>query len=218
MSSEHAEKHRVGLLGGTFDPIHNAHLKMAECARTQLDLDEVRFLPAGTPPHKQSRPDGASDADRLEMVRLAISGHPGFVLDDEEMRREGPSYTYKTLEALCEREADSRFYFIIGADMLMDFDSWRHPELICRSCVLVCAGRNQLDTARLRQKAEELKERFLAEIVLLDFPQMQIASSELRRRIRQGDSIRDFVPAGVWNYIVEKKLYLGKTQTDGACI
>ena len=125
-------RRRVGLMGGTFDPIHIGHLMLAECAYEQFQLEQVLFLPAGNPPHKDKRKVGATDAQRIDMVRLAIEGNPHFKLDPEEMLRKGYTYTKDTLNLLTQQHPDIDYYFIIGADSLMAFDTWYHPEEICR--------------------------------------------------------------------------------------
>ncbi|MEI3194305.1 MAG: nicotinate (nicotinamide) nucleotide adenylyltransferase [Lachnospiraceae bacterium] len=116
-------------MGGTFDPIHIGHLILAECAYEQFQLEQVLFLfPAGNPPHKDKRKVGATDAHRIDMVRLAIEGNPHFMLDPEEMLRQGYTYTKDTLNLLTQQHPDIDYYFIIGADSLMAFDTWYHPE------------------------------------------------------------------------------------------
>lgn len=201
-------KKRIGLMGGTFDPIHIGHLMLGECAFEQFKLDKVLFLPAGNPPHKQGRTEGASDAQRLEMVQLAIRNNPHFELDPEEMYRTGLSYTYQTLQSLRERHPDTQYYFIIGADSLMTFDTWRKPELICQNCILLAAVRDQLDLKTMEQKMQELETRYGAVIHLLHTPDVEIASSALRSWCRQNRSIRYYVPDSVLEYIKENRIYL----------
>lgn len=199
-------RHRVGLMGGTFDPIHIGHLMLAECAYDQFRLDRVLFLPSGNPPHKQER-DGASDQDRLEMVRLAIADNPHFALDDEEMHREGYTYTKDTLRILNRLHPDTDFYFIIGADSLVSFDTWKDPEFIAQSCILVAAVRDQLDDATMQQKMEVLRQKFDADVRLLKTPDVEISSSFLRALRAQHRSIRYYVPENVLEYIQLHGLY-----------
>ena len=139
-----SSKRRVGIMGGTFDPIHIGHLMLAECAYEQFQLEKIMFMPSGNPPHKRNRTDGASDEQRTEMVRLAIADNVRFVLDTEEMERKGLSYTNETLRRLNEKHPDTDYYFIIGGDSLMAFDTWKNPEVICQNCILVAAVRDQL--------------------------------------------------------------------------
>ena len=123
---------KIGIMGGTFDPIHIGHLILGEAAYEQFGLDEVWFLPAGNPPHKRNRAGQAKDAQRVEMVRRAIASNPHFVLCTKEMKDEGYTYSYRTLEAMRKEHPGTEFYFIIGADSLFYFDEWKNPERICR--------------------------------------------------------------------------------------
>ncbi len=200
-------KLRVGIMGGTFDPIHNGHLILAECAYEQYRLDKILFLPSGNPPHKQERPDGASDNERLQMVALAIADNPHFYLEKKEMGRSGYTYTYETLQMLCSSHPDTEYYFIIGADSLMAFDTWKYPEKICRYCTLLAAVRNDLSSELMQRKADELKERYGANIYFLDSPQLDISSTDLRRRFRNHRTLRYYVPDCVCDYIETHKVY-----------
>ncbi|MGN0433508.1 MAG: nicotinate (nicotinamide) nucleotide adenylyltransferase, partial [Bilifractor sp.] len=128
MSEE--RKRKIGIMGGTFDPIHIGHLILGEAARQQFSLDKVFFMPAGNPPHKRNRAGRAGDEQRVDMVRLAIASNPGFELSLFEMNEDGYSYTYRTLEMLRNKNPDMDFYFIMGADSLFDFDQWREPQRI----------------------------------------------------------------------------------------
>ena len=201
-------RRRVGLMGGTFDPIHIGHLMLAECAYEQFQLEQVLFLPAGNPPHKDKRKVGATDAQRIDMVRLAIEGNPHFKLDPEEMLREGYTYTKDTLNLLTQKHPDIDYYFIIGADSLMAFDTWYHPEEICRDSILAVAVRDQMGLEKIQVKMHELEERFQARIYLLQTPDIDIASSHLRQMRSQKRSIRYYVTDPVWQYIEEHALYL----------
>ena len=201
-------RRRVGLMGGTFDPIHIGHLMLAECAYEQFQLEQVLFLPAGNPPHKDKRKVGATDTQRIDMVRLAIEGNPHFKLDPEEMLREGYTYTKDTLNLLTQQHPDIDYYFIIGADSLMAFDTWYHPEEICRDSILAVAVRDQMGLEKIQAKIQELEERFQARIYLLQTPDIDIASSHLRQMRSQKRSIRYYVTDPVWQYIEEHALYL----------
>lgn len=203
---------RVGIMGGTFNPIHNAHLVLAEHAWHQFGLDTVLFLPNGNPPHKLLDKGEASDRDRLEMVRLAISGNPHFQLDPEEMERYGYSYTRDTLRRLKEKEPDTLFYFIIGADSLMSFDQWYQPEEICRYCVLLAAVRNGMSSEEMVHQREYLQKKYQAQIEFIDMPDLNISSSRLRRMRRDGQSIRYYIPEAVYEYIQKAGLYLTNEQ------
>lgn len=200
-------RRRVGLMGGTFDPIHIGHLMLAECAYEQFQLEQVLFLPAGNPPHKDKRKVGATDRQRMDMVRLAIEGNPHFALDPEEMFREGYTYTKDTLNLLTRQHPDTDYYFIIGADSLMAFDTWYHPEEICRDSILAVAVRDQMSQQMILGKMHELEEKFQARIYLLQTPDVDIASRRLRQMHSQKRSIRYYVTDPVWQYIEEHALY-----------
>lgn len=204
-----SSKRRVGIMGGTFDPIHIGHLMLAECAYEQFHLEKVLFLPSGNPPHKRNRVDGASDEQRMEMVQCAIADNPRFELETEEMERKGLTYTNETLQRLKKQQPDTDFYFIIGGDSLMSFDSWKNPEIICQNCILVAAVRDQLAIETMQEKMAELKERFGAVIHLLKTPDVDISSSSLRAWCRDHRSIRYYVPESVRQYILQNHVYEG---------
>lgn len=204
---DNSMRRRVGIMGGTFDPIHIGHLILAECAYEQFQLDTVRFLPSGNPPHKADRSDGASDEERLEMVSLAIQDNPHFSLDTGEMCRSGFTYTSDTLVSLRRQYPDTDYYFIIGADSLLSFDTWRNPDVICRNCILLTAVRNHLPADVMEEKMDELREKYGAEIHLLQSPDIDISSTDLRIRNRRGFSLRYYVPDAVLAYIEKNKIY-----------
>jgi nicotinate-nucleotide adenylyltransferase len=194
-------------MGGTFDPIHLGHLILAECAYEQFSLDRILFLPAGNPPHKTDRPDGASDQERLDMVRLAIEGNPHFQLDPSEMQRGGLTYTCETLRLMKEKHPETEYYFIIGADSLMTFDTWKDPALISHECILLAAVRDGMETDEMEEKIAELGQRYGAQIHLLRSPNIDISSSHLRKWYREGRSIRYYIPDRVLDYIQRNHVY-----------
>ena len=197
---------RVGIMGGTFDPIHIGHLILGERAWAQFQLDSVLFMPSGNPPHKRKQ-HGASGEDRAQMVRLAIADNPHFVLSLEEMHEEGYTYTKHTLRRLREKNPGTEYYFIMGADSLMSFSSWNGPQEICDQCVLVAAVRDQLPAEELDRKIEELKETYHADIRKLGSPNLDISSHMIRTWAGNGESIRYYVPEKVRQYILAKGLY-----------
>ena len=201
------KRKKIGLMGGTFDPIHIGHLILGEAAWRQFCLDEVWFLPAGNPPHKQNRAGRASDRERLEMVRLAIQSNPHFVLSLIEMNKDGYSYTYRTLERLHGQYPDADWYFIMGADSLTDFDTWREPQRIADACRIVVATRNQMEPASFRTLLAKRREEFHHDFLELDTPNLDISSKHLREMIRSGESIRYYTPDTVLNYIRQNRIY-----------
>lgn len=201
-------KHRkIGIMGGTFDPIHVGHLILGEKAYEQLELDEVWFMPAGNPPHKKDRPGRASDEQRTEMVRLAIEDNPHFILSLIEMHEEGYSYTYRTLEKLTAENPDTEYFFIIGADSLFSLETWREPERILRTCTMVVATRNQASAKELDREMERLSDKFHGRFLRLDTLNMDVSSAMLRDWVKEGKSIRYYTTAPVTEYILKHHIY-----------
>jgi len=194
---------RLGLFGGTFDPIHLGHLVLAEQCREACGLDLVWFVVAGSPPHKPGGPSAV--AHRLEMVRIAIAGHPAFEVSEIETKRPGPHYSVETLESIHRERPDDELYFLIGADSLADLPFWREPERITQLATIVVVNRPGIDpttTTQLPDFGPEAKP-----IVSVSVPPIGIASNDLRRRLAEGRSIRYQVPRGVEAYINAHDLY-----------
>lgn len=200
-------KKKIGIMGGTFDPIHVGHLVLAETAYEQYGLDLVWFMPSGNPPHKRNRAGRATDEQRVAMVQRAIAGNDHFALSMEDMQPEGYSYTYLLLERLQTKNPDAEFYFIIGGDSLFDFDTWREPAKICQRAKLLVAGRNQVSKLQVEEQMQALAQRYGGEFLLLDVPNLDISSNMLRQRTMEQKSIRYYVPDSVGSYISEQHLY-----------
>ena len=198
---------KVGIMGGTFDPVHIGHLILGEAAWRQFQLDEVWFMPAGNPPHKRNRAGRATDEPRVEMVRLAIRSNPHFSLSLIEMNPDGYSYTYRTLERLREQYPDTDWYFIMGADSLVDFDTWREPQRITDACQVVVATRNQMDDSVFRTLLEQRCREYHHDFLRLDTPNLDISSKHLREMVSSGESIRYYTPDPVLNYIRDQRVY-----------
>jgi nicotinate-nucleotide adenylyltransferase len=194
----------IGVLGGTFDPIHIGHLIIAEEARIKLALAEVLFVPTGQPWLKQDR-DITPAAHRVEMVRRAIEDNPSFKLSTLEVDRPGPSYTVDTLESLQDQlSSETSLFFVLGRDTLADLPLWKEPSEVIRLCRLVVPPRlGSRDLRHLEEAIPGLQER----VVQLDMPVIGISSSEIRQRIARGLSIRYLVPPGVEEYIAEQRIY-----------
>ena len=205
---------KIGIMGGTFDPIHMGHLILGEKAYEQLGLDKVLFMPCGNPPHKLNRTGRATDAQRSEMVRLAIENNPHFELSLMEMHEEGYTYTYRTLEQLKRQNPDTEYYFIIGADSLYSFDTWREPGRICQAAVLVVATRDHTPVKELDQQMELLSKRYNGIFVRLDTMNIDVSSELLRSWHRSGQSLRYYVPQPVISYIEKNGIYKGN-DSDG---
>lgn len=198
---------RLGILGGTFDPIHHGHLVAAEEARHQLQLDRVLFVPAGTPPHKPRQPISPIH-HRLQMVQLAIAGRPYFSVSRVDADRPGPCYTVDTLQLLrAEWGPEPAFFFIEGADSLADILTWRQPHRLLELCELAVVGRPkvELDLPYLEGRLPGLTAR----IHWVQMPRLEISSSDLRARVRDGRPIAYLVPLAVERYILEQGLYSG---------
>lgn len=200
---------RIGIMGGTFNPIHMGHLMLSEWARSEFELDEIWLIPTGIS-YMKSEQEVASGEDRLQMVRLAVEGNPYYRCLDLELRRQGYTYSYETLEELKRQYPGDDFFFIVGADCLFTMENWKSPERIFRCCRLIAAVRNDASPEAMEQKKRELEERFDGEILLLPFLRMSISSTEIRNRICQGKSVRYLVPDSVLTYIEEKELYKKK--------
>ena len=201
------KKKRIGIMGGTFDPIHIGHLILGETAYHQFHLDNVLFMPAGNPPHKQDRENRATDSQRVEMVRLAIASNPHFTLSMEEMHREGYSYTYRTLERLKKRYPDTEYYFILGADSLYTFDEWKEPARILGACTILVGTRNHTIDEKLDRVIEHLEEKYHGQIEKLESLNIDISSKMIRSWIEKGRSLAYYVPDQVIEYIQKNNIY-----------
>lgn len=199
---------KVGIMGGTFDPIHVGHLILAERAYGQFGLDEVLIMPSGNPPHKPNKEGRATLEQRIEMVRLAIEDNPHFTLSLADAHELGYSYTRETLERLTSEHPDTEYYFIMGADSLFSFESWKDPKRICELAILVAAVRNHVNAHSMELQIEHLKQIFPADIRVLDTPNMDISSRMLKEWIREGKSVKYYIPDTVLAYIRHTGLYL----------
>lgn len=200
------KRKRVGIMGGTFNPVHIGHLLIAEQSYHEYDLDYVVFMPAGRPPHKQNE-EILDNASRLAMLSLATRDVPYFRVSDYELNKHGLSYTWETLMYYTQKNKDTDYYFIMGADSVQNIETWCHPEKILAMAHILAAVRDDTDVAALQKRADELVRRYNARISLLGAPEMDISSRELRERIARGASIRFMVPEKVRSYIEFHHLY-----------
>ena len=188
---------KIGIMGGTFDPIHNGHLMLGKTAYKQFHLDEVWFMPNGRPPHKEWASIKSDAAARTEMVKLAIAGIRGFRLE-----------AYETMEHFFSCRREDSFYFIIGADSLFSIETWVYPERLFATCTILAACRDDIDTKEeMLTQIQYLCKKYHAKIELLKAPLVPISSRELRRMIREGKSISGLIPQKVEEYIVKEGLY-----------
>ena len=191
---------RLGVFGGTFDPIHNGHLIVAQDVLEKLHLAQVLFLLSARPPHKNSAAT-ASWQDRLGMLRIALKGNPRFQASDIEIKRAGPSYTAETMDQLQARYG-SKYHvlFVMGADNIFDVFTWHEPERLLTSRSLVVVPRPGCDLRDLDPGVAE-------KVTLVQTPLIEISSSEIRQRVREGRSIKYLVPKEVATYIHRQRLY-----------
>lgn len=191
-----AERHRrVGLYGGTFNPVHNAHLLVAEQVGRTLSLDKVSFLPDMQPPHRDHKGTIAADL-RVDMLKLAVANNPFFDIEMEEINRGGVSYTYDTIKALKERHPDADYYFIIGGDMVDYLPTWNKIDQLVK----------MVNFVGVRRKGAKNEAQY--PVIWVDVPTVAISSSDIRARVKSGQSIRYMVPRAVEDYIKEHQLYI----------
>ena len=196
---------RIGVLGGTFDPVHLGHLILAEEARDQLGLSTVHFVPAGDPPHKQGR-HLAPVEERLHMIELAIAGNDAFRASRADADRPGPHYTLDMVHILqAQLPPGGELYFLMGYDSLAELPTWHRARELVAACHLVALTRHEvpLDWAYLESQLPGVRER----VTLLDMPELEIASHQIQARVRDGRSIRYLVPDAVCGYIGDHGLY-----------
>lgn len=194
---------RLGIMGGTFNPPHNAHLLIAELAREQYALDRVIFIVGGNPPHKKSEVEAIH---RLNMTRLAIEGNGHFTDDDFEVKSDAKSYTVHTLEYLKDKYPSDELFFIIGEDSLADLSKWYMPEKITEMSALLVFPRKSKTT--LLGTLKKMRERYGENIFPIDAPVMEISSTNIRGRIKDGKTVRYMLPDKVIGYIEENDLYV----------
>jgi nicotinate-nucleotide adenylyltransferase len=199
---------RLGIFGGSFDPVHYGHLLLAECCREACALDEVWLLPAATPPHKQHRAQALAKA-RLEMLELALAGNEHLRASALEIERGGVSYTVNTLAAIAAERPEARLFLLLGADSLADLATWREPERICQLALPVVVRRAGSSEPDLDVLAPFVSPERLAEICALqvEMPLIGLSSTDLRSRAAAGQSLRFRTPRAVEKYIETQGLY-----------
>lgn len=197
---------KIGIMGGTFNPIHRAHLQMARCAMMQKKLDKIFFMPSKNPPHKMGQ-NILDERLRSEMIKLAVEEEVGFYYSDFELKREGMTYTAKTLALLKEQFPDEQFYFIMGGDSLFQFEHWYHPEEIVRHAVVLAVGRGNVAMEQMKAQAVLLEKRFQGKIELIQMERIDISSSMIRERIAKGEPVQELLPKRVYEYIQKNHCY-----------
>ncbi len=211
---------KIGILGGTFNPIHYAHLLLGECAREQLGLDRVIFIPLGFHPGRTDNTMVAGDL-RYQLVKLAISGNPYFTCSRVEIDRSGTAHTVETLQDLQKMYPGDELYFILGADSFLRIQQWQNYTEVFKLAHLAVAGRQDVDPAVLRDYAAALEKNYDAKVHLLDHFSMELSSTEIRKRFATGRSVRYMMPEECMEFICMKNLYAappesGSTNPDAA--
>ena len=197
---------KMGIMGGTFDPIHYGHLLIAQSAAEEFDLDQVLFLPTGKSPHK-AQILVREPKLRCEMVRIAISRNPDFKISVWEAENREINYTYLTLRKFHEQYENTHFYFIMGEDSLDDFPNWKNPCEICRLSTVLVAVRNDRGDS-IKDKIKRMANTYAADMHMLHAPNFTISSREIRERIRLGKSVRYMIPEEVETFIRQHYLYM----------
>lgn len=197
---------KIGIMGGTFDPIHTGHMIMAQVAQVACGLNKVIFIPSACPPHKQDK--NVTDADeRLEMVQLAISGNDTFVASDIEMKRKGPSYSIDTVRELKQKYPEADFYFIIGMDSLLDLYKWHCPEELLKECKFIVCNRPGYNFKDASPELKKLLTIYSDSYMRLDSVNIEISSTNIRERIANGLPYQYMLPAKVYEFLNKHNLY-----------
>lgn len=196
---------RIGIYGGTFNPPHNGHLHAAASARNALSLDRVIFIPANIPPHKTLPLGSATAEERFEMVLLATASYEWAEVSDIELRASGKNYTVQTLRKLKQQYPEDHLFLIIGTDMLLTLDQWYQPSELLRLASVAAVGRNYGDASEMHRAQIRLAEKFDADIHLVSCDPLPMSSTQIRDW--SADEIRNHVPADVYTFISERKLY-----------
>jgi nicotinate-nucleotide adenylyltransferase len=200
------ETRKIGILGGTFDPIHNAHLLLGEAAREQFGLDRVIFIPNNLEHHKNRT--GLTPGDiRYQMVKMAISDNPYFTCSRLEIDKPDGTYTYNTIQELKLMYPGDELYLILGGDSIIDIDSWYRADELMKSCSILAAVRTIDDLPALDKKRRELATHFDADIKIMTFNRMDISSTEIRQKVKMGRSVRYLMPDECIEFMCIKGLY-----------
>ena len=197
---------KIGIMGGTFNPIHFGHLFLAENAYEQAGLDKVLFMPSKNPPHKAVT-SKVTEAQRVDMIELAIKDNPHFELSTLELNREGMTYTADTLQVLKEENEDAEYYFIVGTDSLFMMQNWKEPQVVFDLCTVLVAARDNANVDEIHKHMDFLKKTFQAKVLYIEMPMLQIASADIRERIEKKYTVRYYMPTSVIQYITDHRLY-----------
>ena len=197
---------KIGILGGTFNPIHNGHIQLAEYCKSELNLNRIIFIPTYTPPHKVSK-ELANETHRLKMCDIACKNFADFEVSDVEIKRKGKSYTYQTLNSLKEQYPDDELCLIMGADMFLSLDKWKNPDSIFSCATMVTIPRDKSDYDDLRNYYDSVLSVRGAKAVILLKPVLMVSSTYIRDNIKNFDIIKNLVDKDVYEYIMNNNLY-----------
>lgn len=197
---------KKGIFGGTFDPIHNGHLNIAYEALYALKLDKVYFMPTGKPPHKNVQ-GVTSSILRYEMVKMAIRSEEKFEVCDYEINKKNESYTYETVFYFKKKEKETEWYFITGADCLFTLEQWKNIKSIFTNCKLVVFERKGYNKKEILEQKRYIENKYNTDIILLKAPVLEISSTDIRESIKSGKKVDFLMPTGVYNTILNFKLY-----------
>ncbi|PAB60859.1 nicotinate-nucleotide adenylyltransferase [Anaeromicrobium sediminis] len=205
--NENKPKEKIGIMGGTFDPIHYGHLVIAEQVRSKYNLDKVMFIPTGNPPHKEAL--GVTPSKhRYFMTLLATVTNSYFEVSRMEIEKDEISYTVNTLECLKKENRDAELFFITGADAICQLDTWKNVEKLASLCKFIAATRPGHSSKEVTDKVNELRNQYDAEIEIIDIPALAISSTDIRGRVNKGHSIKYLLPEPVEYYIYKNHLYM----------
>lgn len=197
---------KIGVFGGTFNPIHQGHILLTEYCKKEASLDKVLLIPDNTPPHKSDK-DLASGGDRLKMCQLAAQGKTWLKVSSVELEREGKSYTYETLLSLKELYLDDELFLITGADMFLTLHEWKNPTVIFECASLIAVPRDLSDKEKLQSFYEETLKPMGARALILPQPVMEVSSTYIRENIHDDKKVKPLLSPAVYEYICENELY-----------
>ncbi|TJX14765.1 nicotinate-nucleotide adenylyltransferase [Tissierella creatinini] len=200
---------KIGLMGGTFNPIHLGHLLISEHIRMEAHLDKVLFIPSGHPPHKYES-EVASALHRYNMALLATENNPYFEVSTIEIDREGNTYTIDTIEELKRKYPDDEFYFIIGGDTISELTKWKSPSILLQTLSFIVIGRSGIDKEWILKKIKGYEEKYNASMHYIDAPIIEISSTTIRHNLKNGKSVKYMVKTKVEEYIIIHNLYKGR--------
>lgn len=197
---------RIGIFGGTFNPIHKGHTMLAKYCMDELGLDKVILIPTYMPPHKESN-DLANETDRINMCRLACEGYEEFEVSDIEIKRKGKSYSYQTLTSLKEIYYKDDLFFIMGADMFLSLDKWKNPEIIFQKASIIAVPRDISSVCKLEEYYKNVISSMGARAYILPNSVMQVSSTYIRDNIENYNTVKDLIDRKVYDYIISNNLY-----------